>query len=76
VKVTLTMPADTFEAAVARVEAGAASSLSAYVSRAVAANIAADAEGDAFLAFLDKLDEELGPPGAEDYAWARRFASQ
>jgi hypothetical protein len=31
---------------------------------------------DSYLAFLDELDQELGPPGEEDYAWARRVIGQ
>jgi hypothetical protein len=75
-KVTVTIPADTLEAAVAKVRAGHAPSLSAYVSRALAKQVASDDEPDAYLAFLDRLDEELGPPTPEEYEWARRFASQ
>ncbi|HEX5414717.1 MAG TPA: type II toxin-antitoxin system HicB family antitoxin [Chloroflexota bacterium] len=30
---------------------------------------------DSFLAFLDQLDQELGPPSDEDYAWARSFVN-
>lgn len=73
-KVTVTIPAETLEAALERVEEGKASSLSAYVSKALADRVAADGQEDSFLAFLDRLDEELGPPSAEDYEWARRFA--
>lgn len=76
VKVTVTVPAESLTAAVAKVKTGQEPSLSAYMSRALAAQLAADEERDAFLAFLDRLDEELGPPSDADYAWARRFAGQ
>jgi hypothetical protein len=75
-KVTVTIPAETLEAAAAEVRSGKAPSLSAYVSKALAAQVAADREGDSYLAFLDALDEELGAPSDADYEWARRFASQ
>jgi hypothetical protein len=75
-KVTVTVPGDVLEAAAAQVQAGGAPSLSAYVSRALAAQVQADEERSALLAFLDRLDEELGPPTEADYAWACEFASQ
>ncbi|MBI3980070.1 MAG: hypothetical protein HY331_18000 [Chloroflexi bacterium] len=76
VKVTVTVPAALVDATVARVEADQAPSRSAYVSQALEAQIAADEGRDAFLEFLDRLDEELGAPTEEEYAWARRFAGQ
>jgi hypothetical protein len=75
-KVTVTIPANLLEAASARVAAGCAPSLSAYVSKALKKQVEADQAGDPFLALLDEWDREFGPPSAEDYAWARRFASQ
>jgi hypothetical protein len=75
-KVTVTVPGDVLEAAAAQVQSGGAPSLSAYVSRALAAQVAADEERGAYLAFLDRLDQELGPPTEADYEWARQFASQ
>lgn len=75
-KVTVTVPGNLLAAAAARVQAGGAPSLSAYVSDALARQVMADAQGDAFLALLDQLDEELGPPSEADYAWARQFASR
>ena len=75
-KVTVTVPGDVLDAAAAQVQAGGAPSLSAYVSRALAAQVAADEERDTYLEFLALLDEELGPPTEADYAWARQFASQ
>ena len=74
-EVTITLPADVLAAATAQVAAGQAPSLSAYVARALEAQIAVDQEHDGFLAFLDRLDKELGTPTDEDFAWARRFAS-
>ena len=74
-RITLTIPAETLDAAAAKVEKGKASSLSAYVSQALADRVATDEQADSFLAFLDSLDEELGAPSTEDYAWARRVAS-
>ncbi len=70
-RVTVTIPAETLEAATARVQKGAAPSLSAYVSAALADKVASDAERDSYIAWLRKLDEELGPPSAEAYEWAR-----
>ena len=75
-KVTVTVPEDVLGAAAARVDAGRAPSLSAYVSEALARQVAADEERDALFAFLDRLDQELGPPTDEEYAWALRFANQ
>lgn len=75
-KVTVTIPAETLEAAAGEVKAGRATSLSAYISKALAKQVATDKEGDSYIAFLDSLDEELGPPTDADYEWARRFASQ
>ena len=75
-KVTVTVPANVLGAAAAQVDAGRAPSLSAYVSEALAKQVAVDEERDALLAFLDRLDAELGPPSQDDYAWALRFAHQ
>jgi hypothetical protein len=74
-KVTVTIPVATLEAATARVRDGFASSLSSYVSQALATQVAADSGRDALVEFLDHLDQELGPPGAEDNEWARRVVS-
>ena len=75
-EVTITVPADVLAAAMAQVAAGQAPSLSAYVARALEAQVAVDQEHDGFLAFLDRLDKELGTPTDEDFAWPRKFASQ
>jgi hypothetical protein len=75
-EVTLTLPTDVLAAATAQVAAGQAPSLSAYVAKALAAQVAVDQEHDGFLAFLERLDKELGTPSDEDFAWARRFISQ
>jgi hypothetical protein len=75
-KVTVTIPAETLKAATANVQSGKAPSLSAYVSRALATQVAADEKHDAFIDFLDCLDAELGPPSEADHAWALQFARQ
>lgn len=75
-KVTVSIPSDILEAATKQVREGNAPSLSAYVSEALAERLSAVTERDAYLEFLDRLDEELGPPSDEDYVWARRFISQ
>jgi hypothetical protein len=75
-KVTVTVPTDLIDAATSNVEAGRSPSLSAYLSDALAKQVAADREQDGLIALLDRLDEELGPPTAAEYAWARRFVSQ
>ena len=74
-KVTVTIPIETLEAANALVRDGSASSLSAYISRALATQVASDSGHDALIAFLDQLDQELGPPSPEDYEWAQRVVS-
>jgi len=67
-KVAVSIPADVLAAAQAHVAAGAAPSLSAYVSSALAEKL----EGDEFIRLLDAMDAELGPPGPEADAWAKR----
>ena len=47
---------------------GRASSVSGFISEAVARS----QREDSLLALLDDLDRELGPPSAEDAAWAKR----
>lgn len=74
-KVTVSVPSDVLQAAMEQVHQGRARSLSAYVSRALAAQVGADEGQNAYLAFLDQLDQEMGPPNKEDFQWARRFAS-
>jgi hypothetical protein len=75
-KITVTIPAEILEAALAQVHAGQASSLSAYVARAVAKQVSVDEEGDAYLKLLDRLDQELGPPSEAHYEWARQFVGR
>jgi len=72
-RVTITIPADVLAAAQCLVDEGKAASLSAYISGALAKQVALDQGKDGFIAFLDQLDAELGPPSPEDYAEARRF---
>ena len=70
-KVTVTIPADTLGAAVTKVQEGYAPSLSAYISQALWEKVARDSGRDTYLEWLKQLDEELGPPSPEAYAWAR-----
>lgn len=72
-KVTVTIPGDLLAAAAARVQSGDSPSISAYVSDALARQVQSDSEGDAYLALLARLDEELGPPSEADFEWARQF---
>ena len=44
-------------------------------SRQPAIRVKPDKNSDSFLVFLDQLDQELGPPSDEDYAWARTFVN-
>lgn len=70
-KVTVTIPFDVLQAAMRNVENGGAPSLSAYVSAALADKVERDQGRSAYREWLKQLDEELGPPSVEDYAWAR-----
>jgi len=67
-KVAVTIPADVLAAAQMQVAAGAAPSLSAFVSAAVADKI----KSNDLERLLDAMDAELGPPGPEAQAWAKR----
>jgi Arc/MetJ-type ribon-helix-helix transcriptional regulator len=67
-KIAVSIPEPLVEAAQAAVRDGAASSVSAYVSQAIAEKV----ERDDLEAVLDAMDAKHGPPTAEDEAWARR----
>lgn len=63
------MPEDTIAAVERDVAAGAATSVSAYLS-----GLAAQATRDSgLLALLDELDATTGAPSDEDSAWAHRL---
>ena len=70
-RVTVTVPSDVLQAAAERVQRGPSSSLSAFVSDALAEKLAAELDRDNFVAWLRQLDNELGPPSAEAYTWAK-----
>jgi Arc/MetJ-type ribon-helix-helix transcriptional regulator len=67
-KIAVSLPDEQVAAARAAVQAGQVPSVSAYVSQALAQRTA----NEELLAMLDADDAELGPPAAEQYAWARR----
>ena len=71
-KVTVTIPHDVLEAALKNVATQEVSSLSAYISSALAEKVAIDAGEDEYGVWLDRLDKELGPPSEKDYEWARK----
>lgn len=70
-KITVTVPRDVLEAAQERIRSKHVPSLSAYISEALAKQVAQDSGEDEYRAWLKQLDEELGPPSDEDYEWAR-----
>ena len=67
-KVTITLDEDELERIRELVQSGAASSVSAFVQRAVSASLDADAIWAATL--TDLLDETGGPMTDEERAWA------
>ncbi len=71
-KVTITVPKDLLAAAHEKIKAGRCSSLSAYISEALADKVAQDSGRDGYIEWLNQLKEELGPPSEEDYEWARK----
>jgi Arc/MetJ-type ribon-helix-helix transcriptional regulator len=70
-RVTVTVPSDVLAEAIAHVEGGRARSLSAYVSEALREKVVRDSRRDAYMDWLKQLDEELGLPSPQAYAWAR-----
>ena len=67
-RLTITIPDASLAPVQRDVAAGAAPSMSAYLS-----DLAASATREhQLLAVLDELDRELGAPSAEDVAWAHR----
>ena len=72
-RVTVTIPHDLLEAALRNVAAQKAPSLSVYLSQALAEKVAEDDGKDEYGAWLDQLDQELGPPSEEAYEWARKM---
>ncbi|MGH8906026.1 MAG: toxin-antitoxin system antitoxin subunit [Egibacteraceae bacterium] len=67
-KIAVSIPQELVGAARAEVVAGRAASLSAYVTQALAEKT----QRDRLVEALDEMDRELGPPSAEDEAWAQR----
>lgn len=67
-KIAVSVPEDLVLAAEAAVRAGRSSSVSAYVSDALAEK----GRRDVLLDVLDEMDREHGAPSREDRAWARR----
>lgn len=65
-KIAVSLPDEQVAAIRRAVRAGRAASVSGFISGAIAR---AERE-DSLAGLLDDLDRELGPPGAEDYAWA------
>jgi Arc/MetJ-type ribon-helix-helix transcriptional regulator len=71
-KIAVSLPDELVEAARAAVRDGRAASVSAYVADALR-----EKSGRYTLAdVLDRLDAELGPPGPEADAWAKREANR
>jgi Arc/MetJ-type ribon-helix-helix transcriptional regulator len=71
-KIAVSLPDELVEAARAAVRDGRAASVSAYVADALR-----EKSGRYTLAdVLDQLDAELGPPGPEADAWAKREADR
>lgn len=66
-KIAVSLPSHLVEAARSAVRRGRAGSVSAYVADAMKLK----AQGDSLAEALDDLDRDLGPPTAEEEAWAR-----
>lgn len=66
-KIAVSLPDELVAAARAAVAEGRAASVSAYVAEAIAEKSRRRSLGQ----LLDEWDAELGPPSAEDDAWAR-----
>lgn len=73
-KITISLPREQVEQAREAVAKGEASSVSGYVSAALAAvaPVAGDGDEDSLADFVADLIAEDGPPSAEAYAWADR----
>ena len=67
-KIAVSVPEELVGEAEAAVEAGRASSVSAYVTQAMAEK----AGRDRLVEVLDQMDRELGPPTRRDETWAHR----
>lgn len=68
VKIAISLPDELAEAVRRAVAEDRAPSVSAYI----AGMIRERERAQGLAALLDELDAELGPPTAEDYAWADR----
>jgi hypothetical protein len=72
-KITISLPAEQVEQARAAVAGGDASSVSGYISAALAATAPPNAgDEDALADFISDLIAEDGEPSAEARAWADR----
>jgi hypothetical protein len=71
-KLALTIPSDVVRLAKREVRAGAAKSLSAFVSEAVAEKL----RRDELSSILDAMDAEHGKPTKQDRAWAKRVLAR
>jgi Arc/MetJ-type ribon-helix-helix transcriptional regulator len=67
-KIAVSLPDDLVAVAKEAVASGSAASVSAYV----AAAMRVFSRTDTLKRFLDDLDDELGPPGPEAEAWAKK----
>jgi len=68
VKLGMTLPSELAETARAAVRDGRAPSVSAYITEAVYERVRREQLAE----LLDAMDAELGAPGGEAEAWARR----
>ncbi|MGH2878270.1 MAG: hypothetical protein ACRDK4_01500 [Solirubrobacteraceae bacterium] len=73
-KITISLPPGQVEQAREAVARGEASSVSAYVSAALAAaappTLEDDGDGDSLVKLVADMRAEFGSPGPEAYAWA------
>jgi len=68
VKLGMTLPSELAETARAAVRDGRAPSVSAYITEAVYERV----RREQLVELLDAMDAELGAPGGEAEAWAKR----
>lgn len=67
-KIAVSVPAELVDEVGAAVDAGRASSVSAYVTQAIAEKVRRDRLEDV----LDEMDRELGRPTHRDEMWAKK----
>jgi antitoxin ParD1/3/4 len=68
-RITVSLPGDLAEQARHAVDAGEAPSVSAYVAEALRARAAKQRSHE----ILEKIFDDVGEPGPEQYAWAKRI---